>query len=94
MTATICQLISGILIPRPCDRQARGACKKCNRQVCAAHARASEAGLLCLQCADPEQESFFKSLELPEKVTFTAEDVAAFAAREPEEGEEPWLDFT
>lgn len=94
MTAATCQLISGVLLPRPCEKQATGACKKCNRQVCAAHAQSSEVGLLCLQCADPDKGSFLKGLELPEKIYFTAEDVAAFAAREPEGGEEPWLDFT
>lgn len=81
-------------MPTPCDQAPVGACSRCDKQACTDHSRVTQAGVLCVQCADPDRANFLSVLGLPDKVYFTPEDVAAFAAREPEGGDEAWLDFT
>ena len=47
---TPCALSVGFLLPRPCENAAVGACTKCGRATCEAHATLSRAGLLCGAC--------------------------------------------
>ena len=96
---TRCSLAVGFLLPRPCENAAVGACVKCARATCEAHATLTGAGLLCRAC---ETGSEFPAalaglaaaaLVLP---LFSPQDVAAFdaAGLEDEDPENMFADLS
>jgi hypothetical protein len=91
MTPTPCALFVGFLLPRACENVSIGACGKCGRTVCEAHARVSQAGLLCTACETGSE--FPASLAVAAAVAGTAPlflptDIAAFEAAGVDEQED------
>lgn len=80
---TRCSLPVGFLLPRPCENAAVGACAKCGRAACEAHATLAGAGLLCRACeTGSELPVALAGLAAAAAVLplFTTQDVAAFEA--------------
>jgi hypothetical protein len=96
---TRCSLPVGFLLPRPCENAAVGACVKCGRATCEAHATLAGAGLLCRACETGSETPIAlaglaaAALALP---LFSPQDVAAFdaAAIDDEDPADPFADLS
>lgn len=94
-----CEQQAGLLSPRPCENAAVGACARCGRGVCEAHASMAEAGLVCTTCAlgfGVDDESL-DHLAAGGTLTalFSDADVAAFdAAAEADEPDDMMADLS
>jgi hypothetical protein len=93
-----CGLFVGFLLPHPCENAAIGACAKCSRPVCEAHATVSGTGLLCRACETGSQTPVALAgvaAAAGLAPLFLPQDIAAFeAASLEEEPEDAFADLS
>jgi hypothetical protein len=92
-TSETCQVVAGVLVPRPCGQPAKGQCARCQTRVCTEHGRVTEAGLVCRYCAEGQQPPPMV-LDVPADLAFRPEDVAAFEVERPDMPASAWSDLT
>jgi hypothetical protein len=92
-TSNSCDVVVGLLVPRPCGERAKGHCVRCSRGFCAEHGQATDAGLVCQHCARGEQPPE-TVLDVPADLAFRPEDVAAFEVERPDTPASAWSDLT
>lgn len=88
-----CQVVIGLLVPRPCGERAKGECQTCGRAVCATHATEGANGRQCVHCAKGETPPA-TVLDVPADLAFKNEDLEAFEADRTAPPANAWSDLT
>ena len=92
-TSQTCEVVAGLLVPRPCGHAAKAHCMRCRKAVCTEHGVPTEGGVMCLWCSKGEQPPDMV-LDVPADLAFKPEDVAAFEVERPDTPGSAWSDLT
>lgn len=85
-----CQVVIGLLVPRPCGEKAKGACSRCGKAFCAEHA---EPGGLCRHCGKGEAAPVVV-MDVPYDLAFRPEDLEKFQVEQAGDPDSAWSDLT
>lgn len=83
-----CQVVVGLLVPRPCGEARAGTCA-CGRSYCGEHGKNGT----CRHCEKREQAPEVL-IEVPADLAFTAEELSAFAVERSDDPRDAWSDLT
>ncbi len=85
-----CEVVIGLLVPRPCGEKAKGPCKRCGKGYCADHAA---TGGLCQHCGKNETPPAVV-MDVPFDLAFKPEDLEKFQVERSGDPDSAWSDLT
>jgi hypothetical protein len=86
---TACQVVVGLLVPRPCGEDKAATCGQCSRSYCGDHGK----GGTCRHCERHETAPAVL-LEVPADLAFTPAELAAFEVERSDDPRDAWSDLT
>lgn len=84
-----CQVVIGLLVPRPCGAAKAATCAHCSRSYCGEHGKGGK----CRHC-DRSEAAPEVLVEVPRDLAFTPEDLASFEVARSDDPSNAWSDLT
>ena len=85
-----CQVVIGLLVPRPCGEKAKGSCGRCAKPFCGDHAG---GGGLCKHCGKNETPPAVV-MDVPFDLAFDPRDLEKFGVEQSGDPDSAWSDLT
>ena len=85
-----CQIVIGLMVPRPCGEKAKHTCKGCHKPFCQDHA--GEGGR-CQPCTRGETQAT-PVMAVPFDLAFDPADLEQFQVQRSDDPNDAWSDLT
>lgn len=92
-TGDTCEIVIGLLVPRPCGAKAKGCCTRCKRPMCLEHSAPLTGAATCTHCGR-NQDAPAPLIDVPDDLAFRPEDLNAFNMEDDRGPASAWSDLT